>query len=473
MSTEVVKSILDEMDNCVSFTDKNIAIRDGDLLRSKIGRLTEISALETCMRQGMARYLTRVLALEAGILPASIHDFYIARGNGEVPPNFAVPAINLRALSFHAARAVFRSAKKIDAAAFIFEIARSEIGYTDQRPAEYATNILAAAISEDFKGPIFIQGDHFQISSKRYGSDPDKEISAVQELSKEAIKAGFFNIDIDTSTLVDLDQPTVLEQQAVNSRLTASFTRYIRDLEPRGVTISIGGEIGEVGGKNSTEDELRAYMDGYISLLQEEAPGMTGLSKISIQTGTSHGGVVLPDGTIAEVSVDFDTMLTLSRIARDEYAMAGAVQHGASTLPQEAFSKFVESEACEVHLATGFQNMMYDRLPEDLLKEIYTYLEENHSDERKPDMTDDQFFYKTRKRAIGPHKSQIWALPKKKIDEICIAWEEQFDLLFDQLNIGDTRKYVDKHVTTIPLTPSQEDYLDVTKVQEEVTDLAD
>ncbi len=33
--------------------------------------------------------------------------------------------------------------------------------------------------------------------------------------------------------------------------------------EPAGVTVSVGGEIGEVGGKNSDIHELHAYMDGF------------------------------------------------------------------------------------------------------------------------------------------------------------------------------------------------------------------
>ena len=43
----------------------------------------------------------------------------------------------------------------------------------------------------------------------------------------------------------------------------------IRDLEPAGITISVGGEIGEVGGKNSTVEELRAFMDGYREVLEK------------------------------------------------------------------------------------------------------------------------------------------------------------------------------------------------------------
>ena len=133
--------------------------------------------------------------------------------------------------------------------------------------------------------------------------------------------------------------------------------RVFRRIEPKGITVSVGGEIGEVGHQNSTPVDLRAFMEGYKERLRK---GLIGISKISIQTGTSHGGVVLPDGTVAQVKLDFDTLRNLSELARREYSLAGAVQHGASTLPAEAFHKFAECDACEVHLATEFQNMIYE-----------------------------------------------------------------------------------------------------------------
>ena len=72
----------------------------------------------------------------------------------------------------------------------------------------------------------------------------------------------------------------------------------LRELQPKGVTISVGGEIGEVGTQNSTVHELRAFMDGFNKTLAARcAPGTAGLSKISVQSGTSHGGVVLADRT--------------------------------------------------------------------------------------------------------------------------------------------------------------------------------
>lgn len=450
-----------------------VKIDDMQKLRSAIGKLAEVSALGTGAVQGWARYAIRSAALELGIVPASIHDLYMARGRGEVPMTFTVPAINLRVLSYDAARAVFRAAKKIDAAAIIFEIARSEIGYSAQRPMEYATNILAAAIAEGYTGPVFIQGDHFQVSSKKYASDPEGELQAVRDLTNEAIAAGFFNIDIDTSTLVDIEKPTVTEQQVLNSSLSAMFTAYIRSLEPEGVTISVGGEIGEVGGHNSTEAELRAYMDGYIAELEKQSPGAAGLSKISIQTGTSHGGTVLPDGTIAEVSLDFDTLRNLSRVARADYCLAGTVQHGASTLPENAFGKFVEYEATEVHLATNFMTMFYEHIPDDLRNQMYAWLDKNSASERKSGMTDEQFYYKTRKNALGAFKAQAWALPEGVRQELGATWEKKFDELFGYLGIAGTRGVVEKYVHPVPVFPRLEDYLGDEAATEDVKDLAD
>jgi fructose-bisphosphate aldolase class II len=375
-------------------------------------------------------------------------------------------------LAFDSARMVFKVAKQLNAGAFIFEIARSEMGYTDQRPAEYSSSILAAAIAEDYVGPIFIQGDHFQVSAKRYASAPETEINAIKDLIREALAGGFYNIDIDTSTMVDMTKRIVPDQQKVNFTLSAMFSAFIRSNQPTNIQISIGGEIGEVGGHNSTEEELRSYMDGYNLELAKLSTHAVGLSKISIQTGTSHGGVVLPDGSIAKVSLDFDILQELSRIARSAYGMGGTVQHGASTLPETAFGKFVDAEAVEVHLATNFQNMVYDRLPDELKREMYDYLDKNNAADRKSNMTDEQFYYKTRKYAIGQFKEKTWKLPIHTKNEITRALEKQFHQLFTDLGMQNTRKYIDANIQVVSIEPSLKDYLGEV-VAEEVSDLAD
>jgi fructose/tagatose bisphosphate aldolase len=469
-----------DMQDLLALLDDSLTIKDGQAqvvepqrLRATIHRLAEVSTLERGARQGLARYITRLAALAVGVTPASIYELYMARGRGEIPLTFTVPAINLRVLSLDGAKAVFRAARSMNAGGMIFEIARSEMGYTDQNPAEYATNILAAAITEDYQGPVFIQGDHFQASAKRYTSDPESELQALRDLMQEAIAAGFFNIDVDTSTLVDLSKATIPEQQAVNTHLSALFTDYIRSLEPEGITVSVGGEIGEVGGRNSTVEELRAYMDGFNSELRKRNPQAAGMSKISIQTGTSHGGVVLPDGSIKEVKVDFDTMQRLSQVARQDYGLAGAVQHGASTLPEELFDKFVEAQACEIHLATNFMNIAYDLIPGELRQEMYAFLDEKRADNRKPGMTDEQFYYKNRKYAIGPFKADLWNLSSEEKAVISQSWEKQFTNLFNRLGLADTYQYVKNTIHPVAIQPQLHEYVRQTGEVEAASDLSD
>jgi fructose/tagatose bisphosphate aldolase len=385
------------------------------------------------------------IAYKKGIYPSSIHEFYMARGHGEFG-GFTVPAINLRSMTYDLARAIFRVAKRNNCGAFIFEIAKSEMGYTAQPPVEYTSVILAAAIKELFTGPVFIQGDHFQANAKKFEEDPDKEIEGLQSLIIDAIAGGFYNIDIDSSTLVDLSKKDIKKQQKFNYEVCAKLTQFIRRIEPKGVTVSVGGEIGEVGHQNSTLEDLRAFMEGYKERLRK---GLTGISKISIQTGTSHGGVVLPDGSIAQVKLDFDTLKKLSEIAKKEFGLAGAVQHGASTLPAEAFHKFPENDCAEVHLATEFQNMIYDskHFPQDLKQKMYDWLKVNAANEAKAGETEEQFFYKTRKKALGQFKKDIMGLPQATRDAIAGEIEQKFEFLFKQLNALNNKDLVDKFIT--------------------------
>jgi len=383
-------------------------------------------------------------AEERGIFPASIHHFYRARGRGEFG-GFTVPAINLRTLTYDLARAIFRIARSNRAGAFILEIARSEISYTAQRPIEYAGVCLAAAIREGWKGPVFIQGDHFQVNAKKYLQNPDEEIEMLNSLIREALAAGFYNIDIDSSTLVDLSKQGVKEQQRLNFSVCAAFTRFIRLHQPEGVEVSVGGEIGEIGRKNTTPEELEAFMEGY----QEElGSSLEGISKISVQTGTSHGGVVLPDGSIARVNVDFETLRTLSRLAREKYTLAGAVQHGASTLPENMFHKFPEVETAEIHLATQFQNMVYESqyFPNELRKRMYAWLKENHRNEWNKGETESQFIYKTRKRALGEFKTEIMRLKPGIRAAIAAEVEAKIAFLFTQLNLANTMALINRYV---------------------------
>ncbi|MEJ2272583.1 MAG: aldolase, partial [Candidatus Bathyarchaeota archaeon] len=164
-------------------------------------------------------------AEKRGIYPASIYEFYMARGRDEFS-GFTVPAINIRSMTYDLARAIFRVAQKNNSAPFVFEIARSEIGYTDQAPIEYASMVLAAAIKEGYSGPVFIQGDHFQVKVSKFEENPDEEIENLKTLIKDSISSGFYNIDIDSSTLVDISKSSLKEQQRLNYEVCSKLTKF-------------------------------------------------------------------------------------------------------------------------------------------------------------------------------------------------------------------------------------------------------
>lgn len=399
-----------------------------------------------------ACWLIRRAAAAMGIMSASIQPLYEAMGRREVK-GFTVPAINIRAMTYDVAQAVFRAAIKKQAGPIILEIARSEIGYTSQKPLEYTCAVTAAAIKTGFPGPLFLQGDHFQVNAKKFAADAAKETQTIKNLIWESIEAGFYNIDIDTSTLVDLAKATVKEQQKTNYTLAAELTTMIRDLELEGNTISVGGEIGEVGGKNSTVEELQAFMEGYMEELKKRGESFKGISKISVQTGTTHGGIPLADGSVAKVKIDFAVLEKLSELARSQYGLAGAVQHGASTLPNEAFDKFPAIGTAEIHLATGFQNIIYDSsdFPKDLREKIYEYIKTQLKDERKEKDTEEQFIYKTRKKGIGPFKLEMWHLPAETRNKLGAELEKQFAFLFDKLEVTSKQEVVKKYVQPVDI----------------------
>lgn len=383
-----------------------------------------------------------------GARSASIHELYAARARREIH-GFTVPAINIRAQTFDMARIVYETATAADCRAVILELARSEQTYTYQRPVDYATAVLAGAIAAGWTGPVFLQGDHYQFNAKKYAADPEAMTEEIRRACRLAIEAGYRNIDIDSSTLVDLSKPTVDDQQRQNYLRAAELTALIRSLQTDGVVVSVGGEIGEVGKENSNEPELRAYLDGYRRELEALAPGALGISKVSVQTGTSHGGVPLPDGGMATVKLDFDVLRRLGEVARNEYGLAGCVQHGASTLPDELFHRFPAVETAEIHLATGFQNALYEHpaFPPELHAEIERWCFDNALDERKPDQTDQQFVYTARKKAIGPFKRQLWDLATK--DEILASQKDKIAFLFDQLKVVGSAAMVDQYVRPI------------------------
>lgn len=385
-----------------------------------------------------SRILIHALAKDMGITSSSHQKLYEAIGRGEVS-GFTVPAFNIRAMTYDSSRIIFRLAKTHNIGAFILELARSEMGYSFQDPSEFAASALAGAIKEGYTGHVFLQGDHYQVNEKAFTTDAENEIGDLKSLITESIRSELFNIDIDASTLVDLSQPTIEKQQELNARITAELTTFIRTLQSAGTVISVGGEIGHIGDKNSTDEDFILFMEQYLSQVQGEK-----ISKVSAQTGSSHGGSVDESGKVKEVTIDFSVIDRIGSVAKERYKMGGIVQHGASTLPLDLYPTFVEHKTLEIHLSTQFQNIIFETMPESLREKMKAWVIEHCQADKKPEWNETQFFYKARKKAIGPFKKELWDLPISEKQPILDALEKEYDTIFQKLNVYNTKDTVQK-----------------------------
>ena len=155
-----------------------------------------------------AQWIVWEAAQALGARSASIHELYMARARGEVSRLHRAGDQHPRPDVRHGPRSRSRRRRPIDVGAVILELARSEQTYTFQRPIDYSTAVLAGAIAADWQGPVFIQGDHYQFNAKKYATDPEAMTEEIRRACRLAVDAGYRNIDIDASTLVDLSLPT-------------------------------------------------------------------------------------------------------------------------------------------------------------------------------------------------------------------------------------------------------------------------
>jgi fructose/tagatose bisphosphate aldolase len=467
----IPESIRKLVGRAITLSDRVVVMEEEAIRNGIIDDLIWAAVFGEKNQRPVARWIIWEMAQELGIYPSSIQSLYMARGRGVIATNFTVPAMNLRGMVYDTAIALFQTAIQTRTRAFICELARGEMHYSAQEPGEYVTVLLAGAIKAGFTGPIFIQGDHFQT---KCGDEPGVpaagEVEALRSLIQQALESGFLNIDIDASTLVNLKKRSVDDQQEANVAYTAELLGLIRTLEPAGVTVSVGGEIGHIGGKNSTKEDFVSFMEG----LSKSIGNWPSISKISVATGTSHGGVINPDGSMAQVKVDFEVLKKITKLGREKYGIAGAVQHGASTLPDEMLHKFVEADTAEIHLATGFQNAIMDNeaFPKTLLAEMYKWLESKHKQEWERGWSEEQFHYKLRKKCWGQFKRPVWEMEAWRREQLRTMLAKRFELIFRELNVTNSEEEVAEHTPVTQIHKEVVDFAEKTATSE-VSGLAD
>ena len=426
-----IQGLLENIKGVLEFdANGNVVVADVDKLRSET---IDYLAVEAALNKNndvktAAQFLIRSAAISLGIIPASINDFYMARRDNAWE-NMSVPAVNIRTDGYETSRQIFRVVKEQNIGAIILELAKSEMRYSGQNRSEFTAIGFAAAIKEGYTGPIFFQGDHYQIDLKKYTADPQKEINSVKKLIRESILAGEYNIDLDPSTLVNeeaLDEIVAFENVLVSAKLrdnpelaqgldesglkalrnklidelvltdeqkarldalyeklhadtaeaTMELIRYIRSLEKEllegKIAVSIGIEERHID--NPKHKNNPSTVRGSIALSRKilkmcADERLVGPSKIALQTGTMHGVGGTVDFGIYERHVAAAPLL----------GIAVFVQHGASTIKdRNDFRKMPIGGVGEVHLATEYQKITLGTIAKmmpDLAEKMAQYLE--------------------------------------------------------------------------------------------------
>lgn len=369
--------------------------------------------------------------------------FYDAKAAG-MHQFFTVPAVNSRMVTFHTIRAAVKAADALKLPHIVFELALSEVGYTAQQKDEYAALVKAAYISLGITNrEIYLQADHYQLDPKRYAEDPAKEVQRIKDAVVKALENGVYNIDIDASKFETADPAkSDRENQAENARLTAEIFHFIRQYEKEhslSTIVSIGGEVGEVGGENTKYPQVNAFLD----MVKEYAEKLgsdneKGLSKISINVGSSHGGLRGSDGKpLDTVPLDFTAHHDLYMLGKGPMNPGKhvlSVQHGASTLPKDYFPLFPAMHVAEIHLATGFQDMVWDTIEKEdaaLFQKMKNLVLEKLGDKVAKHETEAIGLVKERKNITQYVKRDLLLSPA--IPAIEQALEKEFTTIFHSL----------------------------------------
>ncbi|HBU08855.1 MAG TPA: hypothetical protein DEA99_06705, partial [Candidatus Omnitrophica bacterium] len=269
----------------------------------------------------------------------------------------------------------------------------------------------------------------------------------------------------------------IVRDQIINAQETAMDTLQVRALEPEGITVTVGGEIGEVGKKNSEPGEFTAFTELYNKMLgfmttkiaqgkedeilqivgspkgvwskealynlrtkynqYQTAPG---LRKIAIQTGTGHG---------VGGQIDFKAMQALAQLGR-EYGVL-VVQHGASTLPESEFSKIMENGAGEVHLATDYMTVVLRDLKANH-QDIYQTILKDAMEKTKK--SEDELWKKAAefRNSLTLIKESTYNLSKSSQERIGDQLAIKFSNTMKSLGVENTRNLVKDIVPA--LTPA-------------------
>lgn len=299
-----------------------------------------------------SRWLIKAIGQSLNIFSSSTHGLQNIL-NPPARKKMKTPVLQTPHLSYDIARAVFQAIQKHHMGPVIFELGESSMESENQSPGEFSATIFAAAIREEYQGPIFIQAHHIQVNTESFQRAPDKEIQKLKNLIIESIATGIYNLWINGFSISHSPQTRQVKTQNPSSQLLAVATDIIRLHEPKNLDISIGGGVKVSGDSKTFEKDIISFLDEYRENLQKIGENINGISKISFQP-------------FEEIPTEIHLMLM------NHYGLNGRVPLNSSNFSKEVLEDFSGIGGMEFPLNMPFHSLFIDHadLPENIRKTL-------------------------------------------------------------------------------------------------------
>jgi hypothetical protein len=369
-------------------------------------------------------WLIRRAAAGMAIYPASAQVLYAAAARGRLR-RFTAPAVSLRAMTYDAARACFRAAKQTGCGAMVLDLGRNATEGPAQSPVEYATCVLAGAIREGYEGPVFLQADYLR---ERRAPDDDEqgdELARFEDLAEEALGAGFFNLDLDTSDLEDLGIPDPSEQERASCAYAARLAAFVRKTEPAGVDTNLGVRMKSHGDSAHLAQRFRAFMGGFATEFTDRAGHVTGIGKLGLEIrGADELGMVRD----------------LAEVARREYALATGVSCHGAPVPDELLAELPRLSIVEVDMGARYEELVlhHPAFPARLRDAMADWIDRTYGAVRGPGQDRASFRLQLRMTALEAFKRQMWDLPPESKDPVMADLQRTLVADLKRLEVEDT-----------------------------------
>lgn len=350
-----------------------------------------------------------------------------------------VMAANIRIT--HSARGIMMAAKEMNAAV-LFEIARSEVGYTGQPPQMFMDSIIKCAADTGFDQPYAVHGDHITIKE-----NTQEAIESAQDLIDAEIAAGFTSYAIDASHNFDADAETTEEQLADNIEITTKLAGLIP--EDAGLEV----EVGEVGRADpETGEKMITTVDETVTFINALHEAGIKPDLLAINNGSIHGNIFDKDGNIVE-QVGIDIERTKAIVDAIRPLGVKLAQHGITGTPLRLMHLLIGAGIAKGNVGTQWQNVVVANMDPELLKKMEEWtLESEYAKKmkaKKPEISEKELIAKNIKRSIKVFKDEIDSMDMQYTERIDEATKKSALGFFDAFKAEGTADIVRDYIESI------------------------